>query len=70
MKIMKLIESILILIFAIMLFGLVAALPTFILWNWLMPSIFGVKSISMLQALGLNFLSGILFKSSSTVSKK
>ena len=32
-----------------------------ILWNWLMPDIFGLKEITWIQALGLNFLTGLLF---------
>ena len=31
------------------------------LWNWLMPSLFGLKSISYWQALGLFILAKILF---------
>ena len=45
------------------------SLPTMWLWNWLMPTIFGLTKIGWLQALGLNILSGILFKSSSSSSK-
>ncbi len=41
----------------------VSALPTWLLWNWLMPEVFGLKEITLIQALGINFLSGILFKS-------
>ncbi len=32
-----------------------------LLWNWLMPVIFGLKTISYIQALGLFILSRILF---------
>lgn len=39
-------------------------IPTYFLWNWLMPEIFGLKTISLFQAWGLNFLCGMLFKSS------
>lgn len=45
---------------------LVAALltfPTYFLWNWLMPDIFNLPKVSVLQALGLNLLSGVLFGS-------
>ena len=42
-----------------------AAIPTYFLWNWLMPEIFGVKVITFWQAWGVNFLVGILFKNSS-----
>ena len=34
------------------------------LWNWLMPSIFGLKTITYWQALGLMALSWILFRGS------
>ena len=33
------------------------------LWNWLMPEIFGLPTISYIQAWGLVLLSHILFKS-------
>lgn len=32
-----------------------------LLWNWLMPDIFGLKEITWIQALGLNFLAGLMF---------
>ncbi len=32
-----------------------------LLWNWLMPDIFGLRPISYLQALGLLLLSRLLF---------
>jgi len=31
------------------------------LWNWLMPALFGVRSVTFLQALGLLALSRVLF---------
>jgi len=34
-----------------------------LLWNWLMPVIFGLKAITYFQALGLFLLSRILFGS-------
>lgn len=37
------------------------ALPTMWLWNWLMPEIFGLKTINFLQSWGLMILSSILF---------
>ncbi|MFC1655981.1 hypothetical protein ACFL3C_03865 [Patescibacteria group bacterium] len=49
--------------------GLIFAIPTWLLWNWLMPVIFGLPAISLLQALGLNLLAGFLFKSSTKVEK-
>jgi hypothetical protein len=46
------------------------AFPTMVLWNWLIPKIFGLIQIDIFQAMGLNFLSGILLKSNVTVNKK
>lgn len=42
--------------------ALLFSLPVMWLWNWLMPEIFGVVEIDLLQALGLTVLSGLLFK--------
>lgn len=41
-------------------------IPLWGLWNWLMPIIFGLPEINLIQALGLMILSGLLFKSNST----
>lgn len=47
------------------LFGLLAiaafTLAVMLLWNWLMPLIFGLTTITFLQALGILALSKILF---------
>jgi hypothetical protein len=42
---------------ALVVFGWV----TLHLWNWLMPAIFGLRTITFVQALGLLLLSHILF---------
>lgn len=34
--------------------------PLWLLWNWLMPTIFGLPYITFWQAVGLNLLSAIL----------
>lgn len=49
----------------ILLFGLLFAIPTMLLWDWLMPELFGLGEITLFQAWGMNMLSGILFKSKS-----
>jgi hypothetical protein len=41
------------------------AFPVMWFWNWLMPEIFGLKQITLMQAWGLSFLSGLLIKSPS-----
>lgn len=42
--------------------ALVITLPTFFLWNWLMPEIFGLPKLSFWEALGVSALSSLLFK--------
>lgn len=48
------------------LLSLILSIPTMLLWDWLMPEIFGLKEITLFQAWGLNFLSAILFKTTIT----
>ena len=63
---MKNIEAIIHVIFAFLLLALLMGLPLMAFWNWLMPTIFGLHTITFWQAVGLNALCSILFKSSST----
>jgi hypothetical protein len=49
--------------------SLIMAVPTMLLWDWLMPELFGLKTITLFQAWGLNFLCGMLFKSHNSTSK-
>jgi hypothetical protein len=53
------------LILACLLFGA----PLMVLWNWLMPTIFGLPEITFWQACGLNILSAILFRSTIKTNK-
>jgi hypothetical protein len=48
---------------------LFGAILTWLLWNWLMPVIFKLPEISLLQSVGLLFLSWILLKSNVNVTK-
>lgn len=49
--------------YGIFFLGMVAlgALATMLLWNWLAPAVFGLGTITWIQALGLLALSRILF---------
>jgi hypothetical protein len=52
---------------------LILGFPAMWLWNWLMPEIFGLKTITFWQAIGLQILAYIIFptqKSSSSKSSK
>ena len=50
--------------------AILLAFPTMWLWNWLMPTIFGLIKINFWKALGLNMLTGILFRTSNYSNKK
>jgi hypothetical protein len=67
---MKAIEAFLIVIGLLLLSAIILAFPTMFLWNWLMPNIFGVTEITLYQAMGINFLSNILFKSNVTIKRE
>lgn len=45
----------------IIVIAVLLAFPTMILWNWVMPDIFGLCQINFGQALGLTLLSSCLF---------
>ena len=50
------------LISAIMFFviGMVLSIPLCLLWNWLMPFIFGLPKLNLLQTFGLSILISLL----------
>lgn len=52
------------------LWAFVMALPVMWLWNWLMPMLFGLKTLTWVEALGVNLLCGFLFKGSYSVNKQ
>ena len=43
-------------LFSFLLIGLVLSIPLCLLWNWLMPNIFGLPTITILEAFGLSAL--------------
>lgn len=53
---------------ALFLIAAMMSLPVMLLWDWLMPKIFGLPEITWFQAWGLLWLTGILFRPS--VSRK
>lgn len=46
------------------------AIPTMLLWDWLMPTLFGLKTITLFQAWGVNVLSSIIFRGYTSNSSK
>ena len=67
---MKAIEAFLIVMGLLLLSAIILAFPTMFLWNWLMPDIFGLMKIDLYQAMGINFLTHILFKSNVTIKRE
>jgi hypothetical protein len=65
---MVILEGILKIMAIISLVCLLLGLPLMLLWNWLMPLIFGLSEISFWQAVGLNLLASILFARTSTIN--
>ncbi len=43
--------------------GTLGFVPTWLLWNWLIPDLFGVQPVSLIESLGLVLLVGCLFGS-------
>lgn len=64
------IGAIVITIVILLLVAVLFAIPTLLLWNWLMPVLFGLKTITLFQAWGVNLLTSILFKSNYKSVKK
>jgi len=49
--------------------GLLFAFPIMWCWNYTLPTLFGIKTITWSQAFCLNFLCGCLIKSTQTNNK-
>ena len=62
--------AILVLVIVVIGVSILLAFPTMLLWNWLMPKIFGLIKIDFLEALGLNLLAGFLLKPTGSTNKK
>jgi len=50
----------------ILIAALITAYPAMLLWNWLMPTIFGLTTLTFWQTLGLIILVHIVFPKSSS----
>lgn len=51
------------------LFAVIVALPTWLLWNWIAVSVFELPALSVLQTLGLVLLLSFLFGSKLTIER-
>mgnify|MGYP001051310736 FL=1 len=50
--------------------GLFLSIPLWLLWNWLMPDIFGLPTLNILQTFGLTILITLLSPKEIKLSKK
>lgn len=66
---MNLISVIVVYVVMLLVVAALMSLPVMLLWDWLMPGIFGLRTISWFEAWGLLFLCGMLFKSHNSVNK-
>ena len=60
---MNLFNTIVATVLLVLLAALLSSVPVMLLWDWLMPELFGLKEITLFQAWGLTFLCALLFKS-------
>ena len=66
MRILKTLGWILVGTAAVAAFGLALGVAVMLLWNWLLPALFGFPEITYWQAVGLFVLCHLLFKGPST----
>ncbi len=66
MRIMKILGWVLVGTAAVAAFGLALGIAVMLLWNWLLPTLFGFPEITYWQAVGLFVLCHLLFKGPST----
>ena len=64
------IHDILLIVGLLMLAMILFGGPLMVLWNWLMPTLFGLTEITFWQACGLQLLATILFKPTSLKTNK
>lgn len=60
----NLVSKVLIIISVLAMYAFVSvvwSIPVLLLWNWLVPTIFGITKITLGQAWGISLLCGLLF---------
>jgi protein-S-isoprenylcysteine O-methyltransferase Ste14 len=68
-NIVKIVGLVVVGVVVIIIGAVLTAFPVMLMWNYLMPVVFGLKTISFGQALILSLLCSTLFKSSPSSSK-
>ena len=63
----QILEVVLVMIVTLGFVALILGLPLMLLWNWIMPEIFYWEPITFWQAVGINLLTGILFRTNTNI---
>ena len=58
---MRVLFSLLLVPFIQLVLAVIVTLPVWLIWNWIVPKLFGLPELSLAQALGLLLLTGLLF---------
>ncbi len=66
----KTIEAIALFLGTIAIIVVLLGYPVMLLWNWLMPELFGLSEVTFWQAIGLNILCTILFRPTISIKKQ
>ena len=66
----NMIESIVTFLGLIAILIVILGYPVMLLWNWLIPELFGLSEITFWQAIGLNILCTILFRPTINIKKQ
>jgi hypothetical protein len=66
----KTIEAIALFLGTIAIIVVLLGYPVMLLWNWLIPELFGLSEVTFWQAIGLNILCTILFRPSINIKKQ
>jgi hypothetical protein len=66
----KIIETIALFLGTIAIIVVLLGYPVMLLWNWLIPELFGLSEVTFWQAIGLNILCTILFRPSINIKKQ
>lgn len=67
---MEILLALVVFLAALLFFSMIMAFPVMWLWNWLMPVIFGLPTLTFWQSLGLLTLCSFLFKTYTVNNKK
>lgn len=66
----KLLGAAIVVLGTVILLSFVLCLPVMWIWNWIMPELFGLATVTWTQAWGLNLLCGLLFRAKVEVNNK